>query len=463
MTRIDLQPTRELHDLTRRMAIAEPGRLQRILVEANRQKERAGGGLMGGKKLPDVTMTALTLDRRDVEDISRLSRRLHRIVEHLLDRLVAEPGGLSRHLPSHAWTLPYLRKTPGSDHWQIVSRYDLAVSPDGDLRVMELNTSCPGGFMIVSDLIEPTRLAFREAGLHGTEGWRSINAEPDVIIDSVLRLEAASGLAPGLIGVLNDENQLQFELDRIVGHFRRRGRECRIIDARELRYAGGLLTHQAEVVSAAFNKFRISTPDSANHCWTRGFEERYADFLGAQRDGVFVPVNNLCGMSVAEDKELLGLFFDPELTADLPAEDRELIREQVLWTSRLEEKETLIDGSRVDLLDFVRRHRERFVIKPSNEGRGFGVVIGKFVSESEWESACRPDPKMPCVVQEFSESCSLPVATNRDGNLRVETMLLTLAIAITSGTPGGLISRVSPDPVTNVAKSGFLQAVFLRE
>ena len=62
---------------------------------------------------------------------------------------------------------------------------------------------------------------------------------------------------------------------------------------------------RGEPISATFNKLRISTPRSPNHCWCDGFEERYASFLSALADNAVTSINNLCALTVGEDKALL--------------------------------------------------------------------------------------------------------------------------------------------------------------
>jgi len=97
------------------------------------------------------------------------------------------------------------------------------------------------------------------------------------------------------------------------------------------------LTLNGRYFSSVYNKFRVSTPRSANHCWKDGFEQRYADLLAAMQSGAVVAVNNLWGMSILEDKALLALFRRPEFRSEFSTEELSLIDEHVLWTARLEE------------------------------------------------------------------------------------------------------------------------------
>jgi hypothetical protein len=312
-------------------------------------------------------------------------------------------------------------------------------------------------------------------------GWpRNATISAGALADELLALEDASGVSPDAIAVLNDENDLTFELDLVADSLRRHNRQVVIASAADLRYARDRLLYNDQVISLTYNKFRTSTPESPNHCWSDGFAQRYAAFLAAQQNGNIVSVNNLGGIALAEDKSLLAVFADEDVRQLLSADERRLVDEHLLWTARLEHGPGVLDGQLVDLVPFVRQHRERFVIKPANEGRGYGVVVGKYASDSDWASACRVDASVPKIVQEFTESVVLPVVCNvhepgvqatlsrapvgaaSGGEPVVREMFLTLGLTMIRGRYRGLVSRVSANPVTNVAREGFGQAAFLR-
>jgi len=458
--RLRLDPTFELHEAIQSLAHAEPARIREVLQRINAAQRIAGVEPPWRKPLPDVTLSALLLSPGEVEKLHHLAIRLHDMVEKVLDLVIGDEALFRRFFPDHLRIHPYLARTRGAESWQIISRYDLILAPDGGVRLLELNTGCPGGFIVTEGLADPAIEAFEQLGLK-TASWGSENMRPGALIDTILEIEKRAGIEPALIAVLNDENELRFELEQIAASFRARNRESEVIDARKLAYRDGQLLFQGRPISVSSNKFRVSTPESPNHCWKAGFEERYSAFLQAQQAGAFVSINNLCGSSVAEDKGLLSLFHEPEIEAILTSEERELAASCIPWTARLEEKSVRRHGETLDSLpDYVRRHREQFVIKPANEGRGFGVRVGKVTSPEEWEKAATPDPSMPCIVQDYVQSVSLPIGHLTGEEFRITPHYLTLALAITHRRPAGLLSRVSTEAVTNVAKTGFIQGIF---
>ena len=462
--RIDLTPTLRLHEQVAELAPTHGGEIDAALAAAaHSMRER---GIVFERAKPFlVAMSALVLRREDEQRLRSLAERLHWLVERLVAPLIDSPEMLARYFPAHRRVFPYLAKTRGADWWQVVGRYDVAVTPGGELKVMELNTGCPAAFMIADTFSAVTAealAAVKDAVGGGIEFQprHTGTVAPDALLDGLLDLERRSGLEPAGIGILTDENQLTLELDQIAAALAARGRRAEVIDARQLTYSGGRLAHGGRELSLTYNKFRISTPRSPNHCWKDGFEQRYAAFLAGQRDGAIVSVNNLAAMSVLEDKSLLALLRDPQVTAELDEADRRFLDDHILWTARLEDGRVKWQGETIDLLPHVRQHREQFVIKPANEGRGFDVVVGKYADDDQWRRACRVDADVPRIVQQYTEIARFPAVCRSRGQVVTRPMFLTLGLAIIDGRYQGLVSRVSANPVTNVAREGFVQGVF---
>ena len=77
------------------------------------------------------------------------------------------------------------------------------------------------------------------------------------------------------------------------------------------------------------------------------------------------------------------------------------------------------------------------------------------------QEACQVREDMPQVVQEYVEALTFPVICNRQGTVAARPMYLTLGLATIDGRYVGLVSRVSANAVTNVAREGYGQAVFV--
>ncbi len=467
--RINLETTHQLHRQLIASSAQDPHGYQNISRYAMEVLAEQGTKFEGDKAMA-FALSALCLDSASVHSLQTLAESLHEIVETALDWIIASPARFERHFPEHQRLAPWLRKTRGLASWQGFSRYDAVVLPDGGLRIMELNTGCPAGFMHAEDFSNLTQAALQALTVKGRNLGAELNLKRgdfgtipgDALIDELLAIEAQAGVSRGQIGLVNDENNLQNELELIAHAFRRRGREAAIMNAKDISHENGQAVWRGKPVSLMYNKIRISTANSPKHHWKPGFETRYAGFLEAIRHDSAVAVNNLAGLTVSEDKGLLEILRLPEFGSQLSPEQRQFVNDYVLWTARLEDREIDWHGQTVDLLPFVRSHREKFVIKPANEGRGFGVVVGKYAGEEEWQSACEQSRDLPCVVQEYAESARLPVVRMQTGeqNLQVRDHHLTVGLAMIRGQSRGVLSRISTNPVTNVGQEGVVQAVF---
>ena len=422
---------------------------------------RTKGITFGGKRDMTVALSALFLDESDVAALNDITTQLHRITETVLDRTTATDDNLTRYFPHHKRIFPFLNKTPGCPTRQIVSRFDAVVTPTGQVKIIELNTCCPAGFLHSESFCEVTQTALETGQIampSPTPRYGAIN--PSALVQTLLEIEAQSGLEKNLIGVLIDENQIMHELNLLLDEIARQGRQAQIIDARELSFRNDKLRHKGRLLSVVFNKFRVSVPTSRNHYWKEGFEIRYKSLLGAIQAGRVAAVNNFYGMSLGEDKAFLAMLRDPTIQAELSEEDRTFIEDHVCWTVRLADQQVTWQDRTVDLMELLRTHKDQFVIKPANEGRGFEVRIGKYCTDDEWKQVCRIDVNTPCVVQEYIDPVQLPVVTNGSEKIHVQPMFLTLGLASLRGQYVGTLSRISAVPVTNVAQKGMVQAIF---
>lgn len=469
--RIDLETTQKLHQQLIASAETDPASYRKVSRHAAEVLADHGAKFEGNTAM-GFALSALCLSPASMTALQQVAETLHEIVETALDWVFADSTRIEQSFTDHCRILPWIRKTRGLTTWQDVSRYDAVVTADGGIRILELNTGCPAGFMHAEEFSNVTQEAIHALSVGGGEVGAKLGFQPNrfgtipggALVEELLDIERKANVAPALIGLMNDENNLQNELELIARAFGRHGREAKIINAGEIQYENQQALWRGQPVSMMYNKIRISTANSPKHHWSPGFESRYSGFLEAIQNNAVVAVNNLAGLTVAEDKGLLELLRLPELASVLTPEQRQFVNEYVLWTARLLDHSVEWRGQIVDLLTYVRANREKFVIKPANEGRGFGVVVGKFATDEEWEAACQIDADMPRIVQEYAEPARLPVLRLQNENkLQVVDHHLTLALGMIQGRSRGVLSRISANPVTNVGREGIVQAVFLTE
>jgi len=141
------------------------------------------------------------------------------------------------------------------------------------------------------------------------------------------------------------------------------------------------------------------------------------------------------------------------------AEERELIQQHVPWTRVVEDVKTDHHGKPIALLEYIRKHQNDLVLKPSDEYGGTGVTLGWETDATQWElaiGAALPAEGQGCwIVQE-------KIAMRRGefpyigANNKVENkdMLVDFAPYLFRGRLAGFLTRLSASSLANVTSGG---------
>jgi len=102
------------------------------------------------------------------------------------------------------------------------------------------------------------------------------------------------------------------------------------------------------------------------------------------------------GVSLATPYNLLGskraifdLLTDDAVTAKFPAAERRAIKDFVPWTRLVQAAKTTYKNHKVDLPDFVMKHRTKLVLKPNDDNAELSTVYGARTDDLGWEKALR--------------------------------------------------------------------------
>jgi hypothetical protein len=139
-------------------------------------------------------------------------------------------------------------------------------------------------------------------------------------------------------------------------------------------------------------------------------------------------------------------------------DERALIRKHVPWTRVVADVSTSHHGTRIELLDFMRRQRNSLVLKPSDEYGGSGVTLGWETSEPHWDTAIEKaiTTGQGCwIVQE-----RIPIRrevfpwVQPDGTVDYRDMLVDFAPYLFRGKVCGFLTRLSATGLANVTSGG---------
>ena len=418
----------------------------------------------------DVTVLGapLTLLREQLLYLHSVALALHEASRRLLDLWLADPCVRAALPVPHAdqeWLRSCWRPGHAASN-PIFGRLDasaLLESPEwkASLQFLEPNLTGVGGLHMlpVSEAIAARRIAPLVQRL-----------------DPRVRLEIGQDARDLLVGVMLEHLQAIGRRGRRICFLEARwadsGPEEQALLAEHLHRRFGLTVHHAdpselvvdgdevlfhgEPVDLAYRDYGL---DEVHDLARRGVDVTPMRMLFAQNRMVSSIAAEL------EQKSIWEVFTDPALVDRhfTPAE-REVFQRHVPWTRLVRQRRTLLgDGSEGELLEYLRRDRERLVLKPNRGYGGSGVRLGPELSQAEWDEGLaraldEPDAwvaqrLVPLAAHDF------PVLEG-DGSVQLARLHLVLGMSPTAEGLS-LTARASTDRVVNVARHGGIAVVML--
>ena len=236
------------------------------------------------------------------------------------------------------------------------------------------------------------------------------------------------------------------EFRLFLDYFHSQGLECVICDPREVEYRKDGLYYGDFHINLIYKRVLI----------TELIEEGGLDHpvVQAVKDGAVCMVNPF-RCKLLYKKLSLAVLSDERNSHLFDTTEQQAINNCVLWTRRVEERHTLYQGGKVDLVPFVLAHRERFTVKPNDDYGGHGITLGWTVDAATWEQAVLRALATPHVVQERIAIPTEPYPSVVDGQLRITDRMLDTAPFIFYGDyVDGCLTRLSTDPLLNVTAGG---------
>ncbi len=235
--------------------------------------------------------------------------------------------------------------------------------------------------------------------------------------------------------------------------FESKGYPALVCDPRQLAFERGQLLHEATPIDIVYKRLLV------NELLEKKSELQ--PFIAAARARAFVmanpfrckPIHKKAIFAVLTDDTLQGLFSEDE---------RAVIRAHVPWTRRVAEGASTRDGQAIDLPEYVRKHRDRLVMKPNDEYGGKGVFIGWEMSQAEWDAALGQALQASYVVQEKVDLLRQEFPQMAP-ELAFKDLVVDLDPFVFGGEVEGFLTRLSGTSLANVTSGGGQVPAFLIE
>ncbi len=347
------------------------------------------------------------------------------------------------------WEKELVKHEPGFQSPTPVSRLDaFFITNRDELRFTEYNAEVPAagaysdaftevfyGLPVMREFMHryevrslPTRQHVMHALLDAYEQWLGRRELPNLIILDWREVPTYS----------------EFRL--FLDYFHSQGLDCVIADPREMTYRNGQLYAGNFRVDLIYKRVLITElvqMGGMDHPVIQAVRDNAVCMVNPFRCKILYKKTSL---AVLSDERNRHLFDEEELRG---------IDEHIPWTRTVVERHTFHDGNPVDLIPYIQKYKERFVLKPSDEYGGKGIVLGWLVDDQEWEKALKTALETPYIVQERVEIPWEPYPSLVDDRLHIgNRMLDTAPFAFYGKYMDGALTRLGTDPLLNVTAGG---------
>jgi hypothetical protein len=185
-----------------------------------------------------------------------------------------------------------------------------------------------------------------------------------------------------------------------------------------------------------------------------------------ERGGMDHPVvravldNNVCMVNpfrckILYKKTSLAVLSDERNEHLFDKEEMRAINDHSPWTRTVEERHTVREGKPIDLIPYIQKYRNQFVLKPSDEYGGKGIVLGWLASDEEWNQTIQTALEIPYIVQERVEIPWEAYPSLVDGRTHISNRMQdTAPFAFYGEFMDGCLTRLGTDPLLNVTAGG---------
>ena len=406
------------------------------------------GLVFGGRPLCTVLRPRLTTHARHVWLEARV-RLLMRVFAKTYDAAVADPAFRAQFMLTD-WEETLVRDEPGYRNPSPTSRLDtFIIDADQEMKLTEYNAETPAGAAYGDALSDafidipvmrafarryevvpmPARQGILQVLLATYEEWLGRRELPRIAIVDWPDVPTVT----------------EFEMYR--DYFRLRGIDCVIADPREAEYSNGRLSF-GDGQPVDFIYKRVLIHELVDQC---GLD---SPMVRAVRDRAVCMANGF-RCKILHKKASLAVLSDERNAHLFTAEEREAIDAHVPWTRTVVERKTEHRGTAVDLVPFIRDHREQLVLKPNDDYGGAGITLGWTVDATTWDEAIARALAAPHIVQERVRIPYEPYPSLVDGSVQIVDRMLDTAPFVSYGEyMEGYLTRLSTAALLNVTAGG---------
>jgi uncharacterized circularly permuted ATP-grasp superfamily protein len=347
-----------------------------------------------------------------------------------------------------------VRIDPGYDKICVSARLDTFVS-GRDFKFLEYNAETPAG---VGDQMQLEKVLQRipliKDFLAHNQNWRPKPHQK--LLQSLFTSYREFGgrkSKPNIAIVDWEGVSTESEFYILKDHFESMGFPTIVLDPEEIEYAGNKLNAGSFEIDIIYKRVLIHElleRVDENHPLIKSYVDGNLCIANSFR--VKIPHKKM-SFAILSDEQYADIFTDEQL---------EIIKKHIPWTRKVEEAKTKFEDREIDLLEFIRKNRDKFLIKPNDDYGGKGIVLGWENTQEEWEEAIDEALTDSFVVQEKAsiEKKEFPVF---DKKVTMEKLLVDFDPFLFQNKVEGGMVRLSSSSLVNVTQGGGQTALVILE
>lgn len=392
-----------------------------------------------------TVLRPLFLDQATYKKICTASNVVMQSFRVLADRLMID-SNLRRKLNFTPEAEEAIQIDTGFGSPDVSGRLDGFLGPEGTFYFVEYNADSPGGIGFGDVLSEvflqlpimkeisqsfsvqaiPVRQRTFEALMNAYHKWGGKDLPSIAIVD----WKSAATYNEFII---------------MQEQFQQNGCSVVIADPSELELRNGILYASAQPVQLVYK--RVVANELIERC---GLNHPLIEAVRTRA----VCMANGFAVQMLFNKMLFAFLSDPSYEI-VSAELRPLIDQHIPWTRTVQECKTVHQNQETDLIPYIAKHREKFVLKPVSEYGGKGVVLGWECNQEEWNATLQSAMTSSYVVQERVPVSKELYPSYIDGKLSLDFRYFDLDPYIWEGiNPEGCGVRLSRAALLNVSAGG---------
>jgi uncharacterized circularly permuted ATP-grasp superfamily protein len=329
------------------------------------------------------------------------------------------------------------------------SRLDSFILP-GSLQFAEYNAESPAGLgytEILTGIFERLEVMERFRGRFEARGFELMRPMLEALIASYR--EWGGTASPPTIAIVDFRGVPTWaEFEMLQVRFEELGVPTLVCDPAALEFEGTRLVARGRAIDIVYRRVLIND--------VLAQPERSQALVDAYAAGA-VCVANTFRCKIPHKKAFFGILTDDRFADLLNPEERATVVRHVPWTRLVREQQTTRDGRLIDLVPYVRAHRESFVLKPNDEYGGAGVTLGWEVDQGLWDETLQTalSGDVAWIVQDKIAVRREPFPRFDPGSgAVVRDMLVDCAPYLFRGRLAGFLTRLSASGLANVTSGG---------